>query len=90
MIASAWTKIRGYLLVIGFLLGNMISLIVGLFAVDQMMLESERIIRLNGDFFFRPASAEIVVNMGNVMVDDHNHSPDLMCLCWFPKDTSLS
>jgi hypothetical protein len=76
-------KIRGDLLVVGVLLGNMITLIVGLFAMDQMMLESERIIRLDGDFIFRTAVAEIVVNVGDMMVDDHNHSSYLVCFCGF-------
>jgi len=26
--------------------------------------------------------------MGNVMVNNHNHSPDLVCLFWFPRLTS--
>jgi len=82
-------KIRGYLLVVGFLLGNMLAFVMGFFAVDQMMLEAKGIIRLDCDFIFRPVAAEIVINMGNVMVDDHNHSPDLVCLGGFPKDTSF-
>jgi hypothetical protein len=35
-------KIRGYLLVVGFLLGNMLTFVMGFFAVDQMMLWSAR------------------------------------------------
>lgn len=54
-----------------------------------MMLESKRIIRLNGEFIWRPAAAEIVVNMCNVMVDDHNHSSDLVRFCGFSNDPSF-
>ena len=49
------------------------------------MLESKRIIRLDGDLIFRPAAAEIMINMGDMMVDDHNHSSDLVCPCRFPE-----
>src|ERR1022692_5258584 len=82
-------KIRGYLLVVGFFLWNMIALVMGFLPMDQMMLESKWIIRLDGDFVLRPAAAEIVVNMGGLMVDDHNHSSDLMCFRGFPKYASF-
>ena len=82
-------KIRCNLFVVRFFLWNMITLIMGFFAMDQMMLESERIIRLNGDFIFRPVAAEIVVNVGNMMVDDHNHPPDLVCFFGLPEGTSF-
>ena len=62
---------------------------MGFLPMDQMMLETERIIRFDGDFIFRPAAPEIVVNMGDLMVDDHNHSPDLVRLCGFPKGASF-
>jgi hypothetical protein len=57
--------------------------------MDQMVLESKRIVRLDSEFIFRPAAAEIVIDVGNVMVNNHNHSPDLVCLFWFPKDLSF-
>ena len=82
-------QIRGYLLVVGFFLWNMIALVMGFLSMDQMMLESKWIIRLDADFVFRPAAAEIVIDVGNVMVNNHNHSPDLVCLFWFPKGPSL-
>src|ERR1039457_5504045 len=82
-------KIRGYLLVVGFFLWNMIALVMGFLPMDQMMLESKWIIRLDGDFVLRPAAAEIGGNIGGVMIDHHTHSPDLMCLCWFPEDASF-
>ena len=63
----------------------MIALVMGFLPMDQMVLESKRIIRLDSEFIFRPAAAEIVVNMGDVMVNDHDHSSDLVCLCSFPK-----
>jgi hypothetical protein len=62
---------------------------MGFLPMDQMMLESKWIIRLDGDFVLRPAAAEIVVNMGGLMVDDHNHSSDLMCFRGFPKYASF-
>jgi hypothetical protein len=64
----------------------MITLVMGFLPMDQMMLKSERIIRLDGDFIFRSAAAEIVVNMGGMMIDDHNHPSDPMCFRGFPKD----
>jgi len=82
-------KICGYLLVVGVLLRDMIALVMRFFAVDQMVLESKRIIRLDGDFIFRPATAEIVIDMGCLMVDDHNHSTGLMCFRGSPKDASF-
>ena len=82
-------KICGYLLVVGILLGDMIALVMGFLPMDQMVLESKRIVRLDSEFIFRPAAAEIVIDVGNVMVNNHNHSPDLVCLFWFPKGPSL-
>ena len=67
----------------------MIALVMGFLAMDQMMLESKRIIRLDGNFIFRAAAAEIMVNMSSVMVDNHNHSADMVCVCWFPEDAGF-
>ena len=82
-------KIHGDFLVIGVFLWNMITLVMGFFPVDQMMLESEGIIRFDGDFVLRATAAEIVVNMGCTMIDDHNHSSDLVCFFWFSKGLSF-
>jgi hypothetical protein len=30
-----------------------------------------------------------VVNVGNMMVDDHNHPPDLVCFFGLPEGTSF-
>ena len=54
-----------------------------------MVLESERIIRLDSDFVFRPAAAKVVINMGGVMIDDHNHSAILMGFRGFTKDAGF-
>ena len=82
-------KVSGYLFVVGILLGNMVALVMGFLPMDQMMLETERIVRLDSELIFRPAAAEIVVNMGDVMVNDHDHSSDLVCFCGFPKNASF-
>ena len=82
-------KIRCNLFVVRFFLWNMISLVVGFLPMDQMMLKAKRIIRLDGDLVFRPAAAEIVVNMGRAMIDNDNHSSDLMRFRGFPKYTSF-
>jgi len=82
-------KIACYLLVVGFFLENMIALEMGFLPMDQMMLESKWIVGLDGNFVFGPAAAEIVINMGGVMVDDHNHSSDLVCLRGFPENARL-
>ena len=82
-------KIRGYLLVVGFFFGDMIALVMRFLAVDQMMLKSKRIIWLDCGFVFRPASTKITIDVGHVMVDDHNHSANLMCLRGFSKNASL-
>ena len=82
-------KICGYLLAVGVLLRDMIALVMRFFAVDQMVLESKRIIRLDSDFVFGPAAAEIMENMGGMMIDNNNHSSDLMCFRGFSKDTSF-
>jgi hypothetical protein len=57
--------------------------------MDQMMLKSKWIIRLDGDLVLRPAAAEIVVNMGRTMIDNDNHSSDLMRFRGFPEDTGF-
>jgi hypothetical protein len=50
---------------------------VGFLAVDQVMVESERIIGLCRHFVFRYALAEIIINVSRVVVDHHNHSSRL-------------
>jgi hypothetical protein len=82
-------KVSGYLFVVGILLGNMVALVMGFLPMDQMMLETERIVRLDSEFIFRPAAAEIVVNMGRMMIDNDNHWSDLMRFRGFPKDASF-
>jgi hypothetical protein len=57
--------------------------------MNQMMLESKWIVGLYGDFVLRPAAAEIVVNVGGMMVDHYDHSSDLMCLRGFPQDAGF-
>ena len=54
-------KIGCNLFVVRFFLCNMIALVMGFFPMDQMMLKSKWIIRLDGDLVLRPAAAEIVV-----------------------------
>ena len=82
-------KIRGNLFVVRFFLWNMIALVMGFFAMDQVMLKSKWVIRLDGDLDLRPAAAEIVVNMGRMMIDNDNHWSDLMRFRGFPKDASF-
>ncbi len=82
-------KIRCNLFVVRFFLWNMISLVVGFLPMDQMMLKAKWIKWLDGDFVLRPTAAEIVVDMGGTMIDDHNHSPYLMCFRGFSKDASF-
>ncbi len=82
-------KVLGDLFVIGVFLGDTITFVMSLLAVDQMMVEAKGIIRSDSDFWFRPAAAEIVVDVSNMMVDGHRHPPDLVCLGGYPKDSSF-
>ena len=45
--------------------------------MNQMMMEIERIIRSHRAFVCRTTSPQISVNMGGVVVNDHNHTAGL-------------
>jgi len=58
----------------------MITLVMGFFTVNRMMLESERIIRLDGDFILRPAAADealkkVFMVVTNMIVHPKSISP---------------
>jgi hypothetical protein len=55
-----------------------------------MMVEAEGIIRFRSDFALRPAVALNVTNVRNMMVDDHDHSPDFGCPGGHPKGANFS
>lgn len=78
-------KIHGDLLVVRVFFGNAFTFVVSFLTVDQMMLEVKGIIRFHSDFALRPAVARIVINVSNMMVDDHDHSTDLGCLGGHPR-----
>jgi len=59
------------------LFGYALAAVVRFLAMNQMMMEIERIIRSHRAFVCRTTSAEISVNMGGVVVDDHNHTAGL-------------
>src|ERR1700677_2733166 len=82
-------KVLGDLLVVRVFLGDAITLVMSFLAMDQMMMEAEGIIRFHSDFALRPAVAQIVINVSNMMVDDHDHSPDLGCLGEDPMGVSF-
>jgi hypothetical protein len=62
---------------------------MGFLAVDQVVLKSKGIIRLDGNFVFRPAATQIVINMGGKMVDYHDHTPGQSRFGGFPLDFSF-
>jgi hypothetical protein len=68
----------------------MIAMVMGFFAVDEVVLKAKGIIRLDGCFVFGTAATKIVIDVGGMMVDHHDHSPDLMRLDRFPKDSGIS
>jgi len=82
-------EVLGDLFVIGVFLGDTITFVMSLLAVDQMMVEAKRIIWSDSVFWFRPAVAEVVVDVSDMMVDGHRHPPDLVCLHGYPKDPSF-
>ena len=45
--------------------------------MNQMMMESERIVRLNLMFVCRTTSSEVLVDMGGMVVNDNNHAAGL-------------
>ena len=63
-------------------LGYALAYVVRFLSMNQMMMEMIRIVRLHLAFVRRTASAEILVNMGGVVVDDDNHPAGL---AWFPR-----
>ncbi len=65
------------LLIKRILFGNALATVVSFLSMDQMMMEMERIVRLHLVFVCRATSAEILVNMGGVVVDDDNHATGL-------------
>lgn len=71
---------RGDFFVEGGLLGNPVTFVVGLLAVNQMMVNVMGIVRLDSDFLFRIIFAAIAEKSGAVVVDNHNHSTRLRML----------
>ena len=69
-------NVLGYLLVVRVFLGNAFTFVVSFLAVNQMMMETKGVIRFYTLFTFRPAVDKIVIYVSNMMVDDHDHSPD--------------
>src|SRR5580698_5587827 len=61
------------LLIKRILLGRTLASVVGFLSMNQMMMEMIRIVRLHLAFVRRTGSAEILVDMGGVVVDDDNH-----------------
>src|SRR5580692_4133186 len=59
------------------LFGYSLATVVRLFSMTQMMMEMVRIVRLHLVFVRRATSAEILVNMGGVVVDDDNRTAGL-------------
>src|SRR6202041_1627697 len=65
------------LLIERILFGHTLATVVGFLSMNQMMMEMIRIVRLHLAFVRRTSSAEIVVDMGGVVVDDNNHAAGL-------------
>ena len=63
------------LLIEGIFLRHALALVMSFLAVDQVMMETKRIVGLDVDFVFGHAAAPIVINASHAMVDDNNHSP---------------
>ena len=80
----------GNFLIIGVLFRNMVAFVMGFLAVDQVAFESKGVVRLHGNLAFRQRTAKVVIDMGGMMADDHNYSPDSVCLGRFSKNVSLS
>jgi len=65
------------LLIKRILFGYALATVVRFLSMNQMMMEIEGIVRLHLVFVCRTTSAEILVNMGGVVVYDDNHSAGL-------------
>src|SRR5580658_7311648 len=61
------------LLIKRILFGHALATVVRFLSMNQMMMEIVGIVGLHLAFVCRTTSAEIVVNMGGVVVDDDNH-----------------
>ena len=59
------------------LFGYALTTVVSFFPMNQMMMESEGIVRSHLVFVRRTTSTEVFVNMGGVVVDDNNHAAGL-------------
>src|ERR1700722_17286910 len=70
------------LLIKRILFGRTLATVVGFLSMNQMMMEMIRIVRLHLAFVRRTGSAEILVDMGGVVVDDDNHPAGLG---WCPR-----
>src|SRR5580693_4997089 len=72
-----WSDIFRDLLIKRILFGYPLAPVVRFLSMNQMMMEMVRIVRLHLVFVRRATSAEILVDMGGVMVDDDNHTAGL-------------
>ena len=58
-----------------------LAAVVSFLSMNQVMMEMERIVRADAVFVRRTTSAEILINMGRVVVDDDNHAAGLGRFC---------
>jgi hypothetical protein len=79
-------KVLRDLFVEGVFLWNAIPLEIIFLAMDQVVLESEWIVGLDGSFVFVPAAAVIQIQMCGMMVNHDDHAPRLVCTGRFPQD----
>src|SRR5277367_4939650 len=65
------------LLIKRILFGYALATVVSFLSMNQVMMEIERVVRLHLVFVCRTTSTEILVNVGGVVVDDHDHAAGL-------------
>jgi hypothetical protein len=53
------------------------------------MLEAKRIVWPHGDLASGPVAGEIVIDVSDMMVDDHDRSPGLVYVEGYPGEASL-
>jgi hypothetical protein len=82
-------KVGSDLCVVRIFLGNVIAFVMRFLAVDQMMMKSKPIVGLDRILVHRPVTAQVVINVGSVMVDNDNHAGDGIGFGRFIKQTGF-
>lgn len=72
------------LLIKRMLFGYTLATVVSFLSMNQMMMEIESIVRSHLVFVRRPASTQVLINVGGMVVDDDNHAVRLGRFFYMP------